>query len=346
MGTNFDIHLHDARAGRSRAGSGQDSPECRLDLGAKDFYDRSLGLIFSDEPPPSFASLAQPGPLSILHLERPGGSVDLSDDIFVAGRFSNILHYDRRSFPVIKGSLHSGARLCSMTSLPFPFSAVDSDLRRAGLLSSAEVKASKTVPGGRTLVACGEYNTKGSLEIYGLRAPDLATTEAGGLQNSAMKNRQSASESKLLSVVNHGARLAFSDGSGTIRWFERDGVTEIRRCRIGHGETGQPHSLFASMAGSDEIARKLLATSTGGEATRANDDNLVFWTGERIGMIGFSSERGSTADDFDHRAKTAEEATRERQEQTYSDMMRQALELQAGDARFVQRLGLGRGPAS
>jgi len=339
--------MHDSRAGSSLSGTNDDSPGNRLDVvGAKAFYERGLRDIFRDERPAPYAPLAQPGPLSILHLERPGGTADLSDDIYVAGRFSNILHYDRRSFPSIKGSIHSGARLCSMTSLPHPYSAVDYELRRKGLLSREQVATSKAVAGGRTLVACGEYGTKGSLEMYGLRPPGAASSAvAGGLQTSTMKNRQTSSESKLLSVVNHGARLAFSDGSGLVKFFERDGFTEVRRFRIGHCETGQPPSIFASMPGSDDIARKLLATQSGGDGAGVNNNNLVFWTGERLGLIGFSCEPGSMADDFEEKAKTAEEAAREREERAYSDMMRQALERQADDVRFVQNLGLGGGPA-
>src|SRR5690606_10500048 len=121
-----------------------------------------------------------PGPLSILHLQQPGQEADLSDDIYVAGRFSNILHYDRRKFPSIRGSIHPGARLCSMTSLPYPFSTLDSELRRKGELSLEQVEASKTAAGGRTLIACGEYNTKGSLELYGLASTASAHTRTPG----------------------------------------------------------------------------------------------------------------------------------------------------------------------
>lgn len=352
VGTSLGIHLHDYR---SRKPSLNDAGEV-IDgfdrMEAKDFYERSLRHIFDDEPLPPYAPLSQPGPLSILHLQAPGQEAELSDDIYVAGRFSNILHYDRRKFPSIRGSIHSGARLCSMTSLPYPFSTLDSELRRKGELSLEQVEASKSVAGGRTLIACGEYNTKGSLEIYGLSPGELAHRGApGGLQNSIFKNRQTSSQSKLLSVVNHGSRIAFSDGSGYIKWFERDGFTEVRRCKIGRSERApQGPSIFASMPGSDDLARKLLPTRAGAQASngRGTDNDLLFWTGDKLGLVTFSARPGFMAEDFEERAPDAEALARESEVRAYNERMRLALERQADDVRFVRNLGLGSGlrPAS
>jgi len=340
--------MHDSRAPAQFAAPAANGPATTtLDtsavVGAKDFYDKSFRDLFADDELPPYAPMAQSGALSILHLQKPGAEVDLSDDIYVAGRFASILHYDRRKFPSIMGTIHSGARLSSLTSLPYPFSSMDSDLRRKGLLSIDQVAQSKAAPGGRTLVACGEYGTKGSLEMYGLRDPSAASaTQAGGLQTATQKNRQTSSPSKLLSVVNHGTCLAVSDGSGSIKWFERDGFTEVRRCRIGHCERDAGPSLFASMPGSDDLARKLLPTQLpgrrGGEGVNKND--LLFWTGEKLGLIGFSSQPGFTADDFEETARTAEEAAREREEHSYGEMVRAALQRQADEARFVRNLGL------
>ncbi|KAK0617974.1 hypothetical protein B0T17DRAFT_495464 [Bombardia bombarda] len=344
VGTTMGIHLHDSR---SRTSVRNDSNETIDDfdrMGAKEFYERSLRNIFDDAPLAPYAPLSQPGPLSILHLQRPGLEADLSDDIYVAGRFSNILHYDRRKFPSIKGSIHSGARLCSMASLPYPFSTLDSELRRTAQLSLEQLKKSKSME-GRTLIACGEYNTKGSLEMYGLLSPSSADpTSAGGLQNSTFQNRLNASHSKLLSVVNHGTRIAFSDGSGYLKWFERDGFTEVRRCKIGHSERSQGPSVFASMPGSDDIARKLLPTRAGSANGRVNDNDLLFWTGEKLGLATFSSGPGFTAEDFEEQTESLGEDTVERaKEKAYSDRMRRALERQADDVRFVRNLGIGSG---
>lgn len=245
-------------------------------------------------------------------------------------------------FPTIKGSIHSGARLCSLASLPYPFSCVDSDLRRRGELSLNQVEKSKAITGGRTLIAGGEYNTKGSLEIYGL-SPSSGQDDYRLVQNSTMKNRQTASATKLLSVINHGTRIVYSDGDGFLKWVERDGFTEVRRHKIGHAETVAQRSLFASMPGSDEIARKILSTRTteGGTESDINNDDILFWTGERLGVVGFSSQPGSSAADFEDDSRTPEEIATEKESQLYSERMRLALERQANDVRYVQYLGGG-----
>lgn len=334
VGTFHGIHLFDHRTPKS--GMSRDRRE-RIDGFDRD-APRGFSSIMSAEPLPAYAPLAQSGPHSILHLESPG-SKELSDDIFVAGRFASILNYDRRMFPVIKGSIHSGARLCGLASLPYPFSSVDSDLRRRGELSVEQVKKAKSIPGGRTLIACGEYNTKGSLELYGLGPPGEAVP--GVKNNSIMKNRQTASNSKLLSVMNHGTRIVFSDGQGCLKWVERDGFTEVRRHQIGHAEKMVQRSLFASMPGSEEIARKLVSTSPRRvDEFDANRDDILFWTGEKLGLVTFSSKPGFTADAFEEATDvSAEDLEEERQAQLHRERMRQALERQARDVRYVQQLG-------
>lgn len=332
--------MHDYRARMTAKGDKTDRIDSFDGLGAKELYERSLKSLFDDKPLPPYAPLSQPGPLSILHMGRPGAEEDMADDIYVAGRFPSILLYDRRMFPSIKGTIHSGARLSSMTSLPHPFSPLDSELRREGQLRADEVQKSKITPsGGQTLIACGEYNTKGSLEMFGLNpASSLSPSMPSGLQNSVFKNRQTCSDSKLLSVVNHGAKLVVSDGSGRIKWFERDGFTEVRRARIGHCERAQAPSLFASMPGSDDMARKLLSTQGEKSPDRVNNDDLLFWTGEHLGLVGFSSEPAFTAEDFEEK-QSAETLEKERVERKYEGDMRKALNRQADDVRFVRYLG-------
>lgn len=344
IGTNNGIHLYDFRTGRPVAPADE---SVKLDAGkgltAKDLYERSIKSLFDDKPLPPYAPLAHPAPLSVLHMQRPGQEADTTDEIYVAGRFPSILLYDRRMFPSIKGSIHSGARLSSLASLPFPYSTVDYELRQDGQMSLEQLEKSKSTPtGGRTLLACGEYNSKGSLEMYGL--PPLARSQnslpAGGLSNSVFQNRQSSSDSKLLSGIVHGTRLAVSDGSGRIKWFERNGCTEVRRVTIGHCERPQGPSVFASMQSGDDIAKKLLATR--GDATgRVNDNDLLFWTGEHLGMVTFTPGPGFDADAFEEDTKTAVEREKERVERQFSENMRKALERQADDARFVRNLGLG-----
>jgi hypothetical protein len=207
-----------------------------------------------------------------------------------------------------------------------------------------QVNKAKSVSGGRTLIAGGEYNTKGSLEIYGLSgSSDLGNSEYSLIQNSTMKNRQTASAAKLLSVINHGTRIVYSDGDGFIKWVERDGFTEVRRHKIGHGETVAHRSLFASMPGSDEIARKILSTRTVemGANNDVNNEDILFWTGEKLGLVGFSSQAGFTAEDFEEDARTPEEMAAAKEGQLYNERMRLALERQANDVRFVRFLGAG-----
>ncbi|PSR87436.1 hypothetical protein BD289DRAFT_367123 [Coniella lustricola] len=343
VGTNVGLHLHDFR---SRPPPHRDDIE-RLDnfkglgLDTQGLFEQGLKSLFDEKPLPPYAPLAHPSPLSILHMRRPGADTDTTDEIAVAGRFPSILIYDRRMFPSIKGSIHSGARLSSLSSTPGPFSALDSELRRDGQLSLEQIETSKRTPaGGRTLLAFGEYKTKGSLEMYGLQTSvSQPASGAGGLSHSVFKNRQSSSDSKILFGTTQGTRLVFSDGSGLIKWFERDGCTEVRRQRVGHCEPVQGPSIFASMPGADDIARKLLPTQEHTGAS-VNSNDLLFWTGENIGLISFTSSDTFGPQDFEEEAKSAAELLREREERVHSENMRRALQRQADEVRFVRDLGL------
>jgi hypothetical protein len=274
-------------------------------------------------------------------MSSSGEDWDGNGDIYVAGRFPSILNYDRRYFPKLRGTIHSGARLCSMASIPHPFANLENDLARRGELSVEQVMEAKTRP-GKTLIACGEYNTKGSLEMYGLSPNPLLSTissdsSAGYLHNAVMKNRQTSSSSKLLSVASHGTRLVVSDGGGNIKWLERDGFTESRKWNISHGSVEAPRGIFGTLgdsymdSGSGDIVIKILE----------NQGDLILWTGEKIGLLTFSSEPGFTAESFEDIVKTAEEARQEREEGIYSKTMRRALEHQANEVRYVRGLGLG-----
>ncbi|KAF4967792.1 hypothetical protein FZEAL_10484 [Fusarium zealandicum] len=331
VGTSLGIHLHDFRA-PSRVRS---EVVERID-GARREEDNPFKAIFDPNPLPPYASLSQPTPTAILHLPRPTGDGTVSDDIYVAGRFSNILHYDRRKFPKIMGSIYSGSRLSSLAALPYPFSTLDYEVRRLGELSAERVEECKTCGDGRTLIAGGEYKTKGSLELYGLGSTGRSS-DGAVQQNSTMKNRYTAASSIILSVINHGTKIAISDGAGQIKWFERDGYTECRRTKIGHSDVQTQPSLFASMPGSDDLARKILSTKPGGRE-RPNEDNILFWTGDKLGMVSFTGDPLFTSKDFE--GDRAEEAADEEKRRVYSQRMREALERQADEVRFVQGLGL------
>lgn len=332
VGTSLGIHLHDFRA---RASIHSDMRE-RLDGSQWDESD-VFKSIFDPNPLPPYAPLSQPTPISILHLPRMGSHSLVSDDIYVSGRFSNILHYDRRKFPHIVGSIYSGAMIKSLAALPYPFSSLDNEVRRDGCFTAERLSSIKAGE-GRTLIAGGGYKTKGSLEIYGLSCTD----ESPGremLQNSTMKNRQTAASSTILSVTNHGTKIVFSDGAGLLKWFERDGWTEVRRLRVGHSDADEPSSLFASMPASGDLARKILSTQSKEGQDRPNNDNILFWTGDKLGLVSFTTAPLYDARDFEevNEEVRAEEVERQR----YSEQMREALQHQADEVRFVTGLGLG-----
>ncbi|KAH7155411.1 hypothetical protein B0J13DRAFT_225311 [Dactylonectria estremocensis] len=331
VGTSLGIHLHDFRA---RANAKREVVD-RVDV-ARQREESPFKAIFDPKPLPPYASLSQPTPISILHLPRSGDEQMVSDDIFVAGRFSNILHYDRRKFPKIVGSIYSGSRLSSLAALPYPFSGADYEGRRRGELSAERVEQCKTAGDGRALIAGGEYKTKGSLELYGLSSTSHSN-DGALVQNSTMMNRYKAASSIILSVANHGTKIAFSDGAGLIKWFERDGHTECRRLKIGHSHAKMRQSLFASMPGSDDLARKILSTKSRHGRERPNEDNILLWTGEKLGMVSFTGDPLFMPDDFE--VEDPNVAPDERQRQ-FEERMREALERQADEARFLNEFGV------
>ncbi|KAJ5138374.1 uncharacterized protein N7515_003222 [Penicillium bovifimosum] len=299
----------------------------------------------------NYAPLFQPGPLAILHPPAPHVNT-----ILLAGRFPSILCYDRRFFPRLQTTVHTGGRLCGLASVPAPRFPIFSD---------------DTYPETHSIVACGDYNGRGSLELYNLRATsdqNINPSDMSSTLNTEDKNRQSAASSRLLSVASHGNRIVFSDAEGNIKWTERDGRSEVRRWNINtsqpqipfdrgsrqptHTDEGQPpRGLWPSSSHeTHEVARKILPT--GGNLT---GDELLVWTGERIGRLKFSipadSEMEVDEDDDDDLFMHAEvdEATREamrhkrredwEKEQRYEEAMRRALEQQADEVRWMGRLG-------
>ncbi|KAI9171786.1 hypothetical protein HJFPF1_01277 [Paramyrothecium foliicola] len=329
VGTSLGIHLHDFRA-RAMV------PHEVVDRVDEPQWSETnvLKAIFDTTPLPPYASLSQPTPISILHLPMPGSHSLVSNDVYVSGRFSNILHYDRRKFPAIVGSIYSGALIKSLAALPYPFSTVDNEVRRMGELSAAQVAETKTLSDGRTLIAGGGYKSKGALEIYGLSSAG-DTLGSAMLQNSTLKNRHSAASSTILSVTNHGTKIVFSDGSGLIKWFERDGITECRWHRIGHSDSAES-SLFASSPAADDLARKIVSTKLERGNDRPNTDNIMFWTGEKHGLLSFTT--APLWSDKDLETSLTEE---EEQSQQYSEQMRKALGRQAAEVHFVSNLGMG-----
>ncbi|GAB1216690.1 hypothetical protein ATERTT37_005908 [Aspergillus terreus] len=297
----------------------------------------------------NYAPLFQPGPLSLLHPPAPHVNA-----IFLAGRFPSILQYDRRFFPRLQSTIHSGGRLCGLAAAPAP---------------RFPVFSSSSWPESHRVVACGEYKGRGSLEIYKLTASGASQNEPSDWSSSlstVYQNRQSAARSKVLSVESHGTRLVYSDADGNIKWVERDGRSEVRRFNLNthkprpkhrresygsdndHNDDG--HSLWNRPSReNDEVARKILPT--GGNLT---GDELLIWTGERVGRLRFahSTNVEDHEDDDDTMSidEDMDEATRQerrranrdmqRRDREYTWMMRRELARQADEVRRMGNLGL------
>ncbi|KAL4913793.1 F-box domain protein [Aspergillus aurantiobrunneus] len=330
-----------------------DSPLLQLQPNGKPPHRiRSPGLSENSE---NYAPLFQPGPLAVLHPPAPH-----VNSIFLAGRFPSILQYDRRNFPKLQSTVHSGGRLCGLVSVPAP---------------QFPVFSSSNYPASHTVVACGEYNGKGSLEMYHLTPSGEIDGNGPSTFSSSLttvyQNRQSAARSKILSAQSHGTRIVYSDGDGNIKWVERDGRTEVRRLNINSyrppagtifnpdthsqspngDEAHDVSGLWASVSRAQsegDVARKVLPT--GGNLT---GDELLVWTGDRLGRIRFSDKPDSDEigdDDEMSLDGDLDEVTREEvrlrkrdlqaREREYSKMMRKALERQADEVRRMGDFGL------
>ncbi|KAF2450866.1 hypothetical protein P171DRAFT_378270 [Karstenula rhodostoma CBS 690.94] len=334
VGTNWTLHLHDTRKPPSiPASASPPSSRCELIAGAPSSVPFSR-LKTGDVG--AHVSLAQPGALSIAHLPT-AREWDANGDIWVAGRFTSLLNFDRRFFPRLRGTVHSGARLSCLSALPFPF-------------VSRSSSSSSPVNTGYTLAAAGEYKGKGSLELYGL-SPDpekgVNSSDSRTTRNSSAcyQNRQTASASKLLSVAPHGTRLVFSDGDGGVKWVERDACAPVRALNINtdieKADTARGESIDA---GEGDIVQKILPTVEASlHAARPEvplgQDNLVLWTGDgRLGLLGF----GQPAEEEwkDAVEEWGEETVERGREREYGVRMREALEMQAREMRWLRGYGL------
>ncbi|KAI4254539.1 MAG: hypothetical protein LQ352_003047, partial [Teloschistes flavicans] len=269
VATANSLHLHDPREPSTihlpedgQTATLPPSPDNR-----NDFH-----RLLSGDCSRKHAPLHDSGSLSITHLNDPRNG-----HICVAGRFPSILTYNRRMFPRLASTVYSGSRLSSMTSLPFP-------------LLQPRTSPLSHPSAAHTLIACGEYNGKGTLELYPYFTSTSSSTlsisnpvtpkEVGGEETEIppYKNRVSASSSKLLSVTPHGTRIVFSDSDGGLKWVERDGQSLVRRWNINAytASVASPHdfaprgvrSVFEEEDGDDgdgdgvqdggSVARKLL----------------------------------------------------------------------------------------
>ena len=297
VATTASLHVHDQRSPQhifsdARASTRLDSCPVNPSKKPNDFH----RLLSSDKA--THAPLIQ-SPLSIVHLHS-------SQTIHVAGRFPSILTFDRRTFPRIHSTIHSGARLSSLTSTSSP----EAD----------------------TLIACGEYKGKGSLELY-----HRPISESSSPPISSYQNRTSAARSKILSVAPHGNRIVFCDGDGMLKWVENDGSTLVRRWNINSfSQYETPRGLFGgpSEAGESDVARKIMPLN------ESSKSELAIWTGEKIGIVGFRKK--PRFGPWDEEVEENEEVrSRKESEGVYEGRMRKALERQADEVRFIRGLGFG-----
>lgn len=351
VGTHNTLHLYDPRTNTTQASIGNNSSTTRCELIAG----HNISNTASNYPySRAQATLSQPGPLAIIHEPLQ------TDSIWVAGRFTSLLHYDRRFWPRISNTLFSGARLSSLSVIPYPYLPHSIDLLRNPDVQMSERTAAKSVLGS-TLIAAGEYKGKGSLELYNLS--DAATSSS----ETCYRNRQTASKSRLLSVTPHGTRIVFSDGDGNLKWTERDGTSIVRTFNINADGAAAAHAtslanaqnhqtqgtLFADVDGNSDIVRKIIPRVLGQRhaatlsSSRTHDlthDDLVLWTGDgRLGVLGFGRQSQGAGDALHAAADDAAEDAHHRQERQYRMFMRNALERQADETRFVRGLGLGYG---
>ena len=351
VGTNWTIHLHDTRKPPTPVSTSTMTTEL---IGGNPLHAISLSRLQTGAVG-SHVSLSQPGALSILHMPSTR-EWDGNGDIWVAGRFTSFLNFDRRYFPRLRGTVHSGARLSCLTSVPHPY--IPHSLRTNYPYTSPSLLREVKETSGHTIIAAGEYKGKGSLELYGLssepgRGINSSDTRTTRNSQACYQNRQTASSSKLLSVAPHGTRLVFADGDGNLKWVERDGSTPVRQLNINtDGEEPQPSAFSttsAHEAGWGDIVQKILPTVSASQLASQSEepplgqDNLILWTGDgRLGKLSFGGSETfhDAVEDLDGMVED-EERIRERERQReYGVEMRKALEQQARELRWMRGYGL------
>ncbi|KAF2127892.1 hypothetical protein P153DRAFT_386869 [Dothidotthia symphoricarpi CBS 119687] len=348
VGTNWTIHLHDTRKPPAPS-----STRCELIGGSADTsFSRLQTGDFGGH-----VSLSQPGALSIIHLPTTR-EWDGNGDIWVGGRFTSMLNFDRRFFPRLRGTVHSGARLSCMATLPHPF--VPHDLRLDRPYSSARDLSEAKDAQGHTLIVAGEYKGKGSLELYGLSSEPTRSVNSSDSRTThnnrgCYQNRQTASSSKLLAVAPHGTRIVFSDGDGNLKWVERDGSTPVRHFNINDLSPSPPpdtsHPILLNPQGSaaedGDIVQKILPavrTTHSSVTPELGQDNLILWTGDgKLGLLGFGREPPLHADVFEdalERQLDGDGGKEKEMQKEYSVEMRRALEGHARELRWLKGYGL------
>lgn len=329
VGTRHSLHFHDSRAqftGSTHGGGSEEriafipniwKPEHHFRLPRLNRPTRSLTVMRTGDP-------GEPGPVSIL---------PCNNTLFVAGRFPSVLRYDRRFFPKLEDTIHSGGRLASLAYMPYPTNSI----QKEGL--------------GSTLLACGEYGGRGSLELYSFPRSTPWSRDFPSVQPCHTKNRQTASSSKLLSVATQGTRIVFSDADGGLKWVERDGYSLVRRWNVNRYSFLEPSTnpqfgsrLFQAGTEGADVVRKILPFHNPWRSDRGTrgDSSLLIWTGEKVGAVTFRTKAARDSDTAFHEDLGAEHSGEKEEEHNYETGMRQALQRQAEEVNWLRRFGYGR----
>lgn len=325
VGTNWTIQIHDPRNK------------------SKSAVNPSLQCEIIGGPASSHALLSQPGPLSILDRSQ-------DESIWIAGRFTHLLNYDRRFFPKVRGTVHSGGRISCITETSRPYVPRSLDLLQDPTISILDVHAAKTAPGS-TILAAGEYRGKGSLEFYG-----LAPSSSGSVVTESYRNRQTAASTRLLSVAAHGHSTVFSDGDGNLKWVERNGMTTIQTYNINEaGDSRSFNQAQSAAQGPEEepsqgdIVQKITPlqspiSSWSSKRPDVNQSDLILKTGDgRIGVLGFGHKTLYAREEEEAIVETTEERVRRDAEKQYRETLGRALQSQADEVRFMRGLGMAFG---
>ncbi|KAL9103245.1 MAG: hypothetical protein Q9163_001696 [Psora crenata] len=331
VGTTQALYIHDPRVGQNSR-----TPTTNIKQHMRQNSD--LYRIHANDP--DYSMFSQSSPLAILHREP--------DTIHAAGRFPSILTYDRRFFPQVASTIYSGARLSCITSVPCASVTTAITTTTSITTSSSSSSSTTTTPTGSALAAAGEYNGKGSLELYPL------SPRGHRLAGEATRNRTSASSSKCLSLTAHGTRMLFSDSDGMLKWVERNGSTLVRKWNINtcssssssSADTPEPAvlpsrgGLFNAEVNEGDVARKLLPI------TAEANGRVGLWTGEKVGVLSFGNTRrvvdgkgNNKQEGVGVEGEEVESSSSHEQRDYYARMMRRALERQADEVRFVRAFG-------
>ncbi|KAK6520368.1 hypothetical protein TWF506_000640 [Arthrobotrys conoides] len=283
-------------------------------------------------PPTAFL---QPSPLSILHspIDQGGGN-----ELYVAGRFPSIMAYDRRQWPRLAGTMHSGARLSSLAIIPS--------------------NSALSVPSNYTLIGCGEYAGRGTLEMYPLPTsgsnahfPNEYLQRDGVVEeqpdkillsdqkmfakstSAAIRNRQSASKSKIFSVASQGIKIVTGDSEGRLRFMERDGLQHIR-------DWVSPWDDSYPGGGCIKKILPILHPRADLKPSAENSD-LLLHVGEGAGVLTFNPFlQGNRLANMIAPPRQELSLGAMQEEEVYRQAMRTALETHGSDIQFLSRLGI------